>query len=489
MKAEAAAKQGGRRSDVMGTDSIWKLLYNFSGPSIVGMLVASSYNLVDAIFVGMLGPEYQAAMTVTMPLLMLFMAFAMGIGVGGGSFIGRSLGAKKYDEANKICGVTISLMLIVSAILTALLIPSLGWILPLFGASGRVTELAATYGGICIWFTFMNCMNMVLANIVRAEGNPVLSSTVQIISAVCNIITDPLFILGWLGFPRMEMAGAAWTTVFSWAVGVGIYAYYFIAHKTQFSLKWSDFIPDYKIIKEIFRVGLASIVRLLAGSFVQIFGNAQAAAFGVIPLAVKGVLMRAGSFFFMPTMGIGQGVLPLLAYNYGAHKRARMGEILFKSCLLGVFWGGFCFIGAMFFPRFLMGFFGSSAEFLDTGSMALRIFSISFFTIGVQMIMSFYFQAVGEGMSSLLLASSRQIIFLLPLMYILPHYFGVNGLWLTFPAADLLAFSVTATWTLISFKKYKIPFKMHPAPDVEEGPENVPVTGKKPATEIDLSEP
>jgi putative MATE family efflux protein len=489
MKAEAMARRGGRRSDAMGTESIWKLLYTFSGPSIVGMLVASSYNLVDAIFVGMLGPEYQASMTVVMPLLMVFMAFAQGIGVGGSSFIGRSLGAGKHEEANKICGVTISLMLLVSAVLTAFLITNLNWILPLFGASGRVTELAQTYGGICIWFTFMNCMNQVLANIVRAEGNPVLSSTVQIVSAVCNIITDPLFILGWFGFPRMEMAGAAWTTVFSWAVGVGIYAYYFVTHKTQFSLKWSDFILDFKIVKEIFRVGMASIVRMLAGSFVQIFGNAQAAAFGVVPLAVKGVLMRAGSFFFMPTMGIGQGVLPLLAYNYGARKRNRMGEILFKSCLIGVLWGGFCFIGAMFFPRALMGLFGQSAEFLDIGSMALQLFSISFFTIGVQMIMSFYFQAVGEGISSLLLASSRQIIFLAPLMYILPQYFGVNGLWLTFPVSDLLAFGVTATWTALSFKKFRIPFKMHPAPDVDEGAGKAPFITKKPATEVDLTEP
>jgi len=489
MKAEAAAKQGGRRSDAMGTDPIWKLLYNFSGPSIVGMLVASSYNLVDSIFVGMLGPEYQAAMTVTQPLLMLFMAFAMGIGVGGGSFIGRSLGARKIEEANKICGVTISLMLIVSVILTALLIPSLGWILPLLGASGRVTELAYTYGAICIWFTSMNCMNTMLANIVRAEGNPVLSSTVQIISAVCNIITDPIFILGWGPIPRMEMVGAAGTTVFSWAVGVAIYSYYFAAHKTQFSLKWHHFIPDLKIIKEIFRIGMASTVRLLAGSFVQIFGNAQAAAFGVVPLAVKGVLMRAGSFFFMPTMGIGQGVLPLLAYNYGARKRSRMGEMLFKSCLIGLAWGGFCFIGAMFFPRFLMSFFGDTEEYLDVGSMALRLFSISFFTIGIQMIMSYYFQAVGEGMSSLMLASCRQIIFLAPLMYLLPHYFGLNGLWLTFPCADILAFGVTTTWTLISFKKYGIPFKMNPPPDVDEGPDNIPVAGQKPAVEVDLSEP
>ncbi len=491
MKAEAAAERGGRRSDAMGTESIWNLLYHFSGPSIISMLVASSYNLVDAVFVGMLGPEYQAAMTVVMPLLMLFMAFAQGIGVGGGSFIGRSLGAKKYDEANKICGVTISLMLIISAILTALLIPSLNWILPLFGASGRVTELAYIYGSICIWFTFMNCMSQVLANIVRAEGNPMLSSTVQIISAVCNIITDPIFILGWGSIPRLEMAGAAGTTVFSWAVGIGIYAYYFIAHKTQFSLKWSDFIPDFKIISEILRVGTASIVRLLAGSFVQIFGNAQAAAFGVIPLAIKGVLMRAGSFFFMPTMGIGQGVLPLLAYNYGARKRSRMGEILFKSCLLGVSWGGFCFIGAMFFPRFLMGFFGTDPEFLDVGSMALRLFSLAFFTIGVQMILSFYFQAVGEGLSALILASSRQIIFLLPLMYILPHYFGVTGLWLTFPGADLMAFGVTMIWSVISLKKRGIPITMHPAPDIvsEEELKAAQVEGKKPKTEIDLSEP
>jgi putative MATE family efflux protein len=335
----------------------------------------------------------------------------------------------------------------------------------------------------------MNCMNQVLANIVRAEGNPKLSATVQIVSAAVNIITDPLFILGWFGFPRMEMAGAAWTTVASWAVGVLIYAYYFVTHKTQFSLKLSDFIPDFKIIGEIFRVGMASIVRMLAGSFVQIFGNAQAAAFGVVPLAVKGVLMRGGSFFFMPTMGIGQGVLPLLAYNYGARKRSRMGEMIFKSCLIGLIWGGVCFIGAMFFPRFLMGFFGDTEEYLNVGEMALRLFSISFFTIGIQMIMSFYFQAIGEGMSSLILASCRQIIFLLPLMYFLPHYFGLNGLWLTFPCADLLAFSVTATWTLFSFKKYGIPFKMHPAPDLAGVGTEFPIGDNKPAVEIDLSEP
>ncbi len=489
MKAGAVAgPKGGRRSDAMGKESIWNLLYHFSGPSIVAMLVASSYNMVDSVFVGMLGPEYQAGMTVVMPLLMIFMAFAMGIGVGGGSFIGRSLGARKIEEANKICGVTISTMLIVSAVMTFALMPNLNWVLSFFGASGRVTELAYIYGSICVWFTFMNCMNQVLANIVRAEGNPMLSSTVQIVSAVTNIILDPLFILGWLGFPRMEMAGAAWTTVFSWAVGVAIYAYYFIAHKTQFSLRWHHFIPDPGIIKEIFRVGLASIVRLLAGSFVQIFGNAQVAAFGVVPLAVKGVLMRAGSFFFMPTMGIGQGVLPLVAYNYGAKKNGRVGEILFKSCILGVAWGGFCFLGAMFFPRFLMGFFGNTTEFLDVGETALRLFSLAFFTIGVQLIMSHYFQAVGEGLSSLFLASSRQIIFLLPLMFILPNYFGLTGYWLTFPAADMLAFVVTAIWSAVSMKKHGIPFTMHPAPDAEVAPEEI-VPGKKPATEIDLSEP
>lgn len=492
MKAEAAVhERGGRRSDAMGKESVWKLLYRFSGPSIISMLVASSYNLVDAIFVGQLGAASQASMTVVQPLLMVFMAFAMGIGVGGGSFIGRSLGARKNDEANKICGVTISLTLIISVILMALIIPNLDWILRLFGASGEVTGLARIYGGILVWFTFMNCMNMVLANIVRAEGNPMLSSTVQIVSAVINIITDPIFIFGWGPIPRLEMAGAAGTTVASWAIGVGIYAYYFLTGKTQLRLKWSDFIPDFKIIIEIFRVGLASIVRMLAGSFVQMFGNTQAASFGVVALAVKGVLMRAGSFFFMPTMGIGQGALPLIAYNYGARKNGRIGEILYKSCLIGLVWGGFCFILAMFIPRQLMGLFGRTEEFLSTGTTALRLFSIAFFTIGVQMIMSHYFQAVGEGLSSLLLASARQIIFLLPAMYILPNVFGEVGLWLTFPTADILAFVVTVIWTAASFRKLKIPFSLHPAPDVipeEVQAEAVPGKGK-PGTEVDLSEP
>lgn len=487
MKADNTAPESPLRSDAMGTGSIWRLLYNFSGPSIIAMLVASSYILFDAIFVGMLGTEYQAAMTVVMPLMMVFVAFSQGIGVGGGSFIGRKLGARKHEEANRICGVTISFMLIVSAVLTALFIINLKWILASLGASERVAELAYTYGVICVWFSVVNCTNQVLANIVRAEGNPKLASSVQIISAICNIITDPLFILGWLGFPRLEIAGAAWTTVFSWAVGIGIYTYYFVMHKTQFSLKWRDFIPELKIIMEITRVGLASVIRILAGSFVQVFGNTQAAAFGVVPLAVKGVLMSVGSFFFLPTMGIGQGALPLLAYNYGARKRGRMGEILYKSCLISVIWGGVCFIAALFFPRILMGLFGQSAEFLDIGVMALRIFSLSFFTIGVQMIMSFYFQAIGEGISSLFLASSRQIVFLAPLMYILPRIFGINGLWLTFPISDWLAFVITAVWTYVSFKKNGIPFKLNPAPDWDEVHNTSPVAGNKKPKQAEIS--
>ncbi len=458
-KAEEARKH---RAEVMGNESIWRLLFHFSAPGIVAMLVSASYNLVDAIFVGRLGPEAVAALAVAFPITMIFVGFGMGIGVGGGSLIGRNLGAKKYEEANKVCGNTISIAVIAGLIITGMFMINLRGVLQVFGAAGEVLAPAWTYTSVLVIWGVALMLSMVTSNLLRAEGNPYLSSTTQIVSALSNVVLDPIFILGWGPIPKMGVLGAAVTTVMAWALPVIVTLTYYLMGKSSYHLKLKDFILDWKIIGEIFRIGMASIVRTIAGSAVQTIGNVTAASFGVIPLALKGVINRAASFAFMPCMGIGQGMLPLVAYNYGARKLGRIGEIVAKSSLVGFLWGTACFVFVMIFPTQVISIFGNDPEFIRQGSVAIRIFSVASMSVGTQMIMSHYFQGIGEGMSSLFLASARQIIFLLPAIYFLPKLFGVNGIWMAFPAADTLSIFITIIWAGMSFKRLGIRFTLKP---------------------------
>ncbi|MFH1639835.1 MAG: MATE family efflux transporter [Chloroflexota bacterium] len=467
----------GNRSEVMGRESIWKLLFKFSGPAIIAMMVTSSYNLADAIFVGRLGAEAMAAMAVSMPIVMITMSMSMGTGIGAASLIGRYLGAGQKEAANRVAGVAITTSILISLFITIVCLANLDGLLGLFGASGPVLAPARAYVSIILAFTVVSKLSIVLSCIVRAEGNPVFSSGVQVGQSILNIITDPIFILGWGFIPAFGIAGAAGTTSVAWTLGTLTYIGYFVSGKSSFRLKPGDFIPDLKIIREIYRVGIASIARGAAGTVVQTVGNRTAASFGIITLAIKGILLRASSFAFMPTMGIGQGVLPLVAYNFGAKQKGRVGEVIIKASMVGLIWGGICFVFVQFFPTQLVSIFNSDPDFLAEGVRAIRIFSIAFFTVGIQMIMSFYFQGVGKGIASLILASSRQVIFLLPAYFILPRFFGATGIWLSFAVADILSFIVTLTWTSISFRKMEIPFTLKAQPVLVADPSAAPAGG------------
>lgn len=452
---------GTHRSEVMGKDPIWKLLFRFSGPTIVAMLVTSSYNIVDAVFVGRLGTQAVAALAVFFPINMVWMAFAMGTGVGASSLISRNLGAKNYRTANRIFGVVIGLTIAFGATLTLISLPRLEAIVKLFGATGEVIPLAVAYTSHHVVFLIVFLFAIILGHTIRAEGSPVLSSTAQIISAITNIVLDPVFIFGLGPVPAMGVAGAAVATVIAWGVAFGIYLFYYLTGKSSYRLTPRDLLPDFKIVRDIYRIGGASISRMIAGSVVMTVGNVVAVTFGITALAVKGVLLRAVSFAFMPCMGVGQGVLPLIAFNFGAGKRGRIGEIITKAGVLTMSWGGLCFLAAQLFPTWVMSLFNKDPEFLRIGTVATRIFCLGAFTVGIQMILSFYFQATGQGFASLFLASTRQIIFLLPFLFILPRVFGLNGLWFSFPAADVLALAVTLTWTAVSFKKMGVRLTFH----------------------------
>ena len=452
--------RGSNRNEAMGQDSIWKLLFRFSGPSIVSMMVASSYHIVDAIFVGRLGPEALAAIAVAFPLMMIFMAIGLGTGVGAASLISRRLGAGDNEGANLVASTTITLAIILGALMTIICLPNLEALLRLFGADASILPLAKSYMSILATFAVVALFSLVISNIVRAEGNPMLASMAMVIAALINIALDPVLIFGLGPIPAMGVAGAAIATVIGRSVGGLILLVYLVSGRTSYRFRLGYFLPNLKILAEIYRVGTASIVRMIAGSVMMVLANRIAVSFGVIPLAIKGVLLRCASFAFMPCVGLGQGILPLVGYNFGAKQKRRVGEIVIKAGLAGFIWGAICWVIAMLFPAQIMSIFNTEPQFLLDGTPALKIYAMAFFAVGVQMILGSFFQGIGKGLPSLVLASARQIIFLLPALLILPRIFGLAGLWAAFPVADALSLILSLVWASIEFRRQGLRFQL-----------------------------
>jgi len=448
------------RAEAMGRGPIWRLLLRFSGPAIVSMIVAATYNIVDAIFVGRLGPEALGALTIAFPVMLIFMAILMGTGVGAASLISRRLGAGDREGTNRVAGVAITLTILLGTLMTIVVLPNLETLLRLFGASGSVLPLAKSYMSILATFAVVNAFSLIIGTIIRAEGNPILPATAMIVSAIINIALDPVLIFGLGPIPAMGVAGAATATVIGRSVGAVIFLVYFISGRTSYRFRPSYFLPRLRILIEIYRVGFASMVRMSAMSVVMALANRTAASFGIISLAVLGVMFRLARFVFMVNMGLGQGALPLIGYNFGAKQKERVGEIVTKAGLAGFIWGVLCWLIFMLFPSQVMSIFNTEPQFLLEGTQALRIFVLFFFAVGFQMVASFFFQGIGKGLPSLVLASARQVIFLVPGLLIFPRMFGLAGLWVAFPVADALSIVLTLIWTSIEFRRQGIHLRL-----------------------------
>jgi len=452
--------RGIRRSAAMGQEPIGRLLLRFSGPAIVSMLVGASYNVVDAIFVGRLGSEALAALAIAFPLMLILMAIGQGTGVGAASLISRRLGAGDPEGANRAAAVAIALSILTGLIVTVICLPNLDALLRLLRASDSVLPLARKYLFVLIAFQVLNPFSIVLGHIIRAEGRPLLSSAGMIVAAVVNIALDPILIFGLGAIPAMGITGAAIATVIGRGVGGLVFAAWFVSGRTSYRFRLGYFLPKRKIVIEIYRVGLASMARMSAQAIVMALANGVASSFGVVPLAVLGVVLRSARFVFMVCMGLGQGMLPLIGYNFGAKQHRRVGEIVVKGGLAGLAWGLLCWSVFMLFPSQIMSVFSNDPELLREGAQALRIFVLLFFAVGLQVTATFFFQGIGQGMPSLVLACARQVIFLVPALLILPRVFGLMGLWVSFPIADALSIVLTLSWTSIAFRKLGIPFSL-----------------------------
>lgn len=452
MESDQDSKSLSRRRS-MGVEPIWRLIRRFSVPAIVASTVGSTYQIINSIFVGRLGATALAAMAVTFPLVLSVGAITAATSMGVTSIIARSLGAQDDESADRVASMSITLGVIVSSAVVGILLPVLDPVLRVLGANEDVLPLAHSYMVIFVVFNAVAYFMLVLASIVRSEGNPVCASVVPIVSAIINVGLDPLFIFGPGRLPALGIRGAAVATVVSQALAVTFLVFWIMAGKTGFNFRLRYFLPRLRVVFDIYRVGAASLMRSMAQIVVMGVVNSTAASFGVVPLAVLGVLIRASRLNLMPLVGLGQGVTPIISYNFGAGSKPRVAETVRKMVLSGSAWVSVCWLAVMLFPTQVMSVFSGDASFIAEGATAIRLFAMAWFVLAFHVTPAFFFQGIGKGMPATLLTAAQNFVFIMVPVLTLPRLFGVTGIWVSFAIGDLLAAALGLAWMMVEFRR------------------------------------
>jgi putative MATE family efflux protein len=429
----------------LGTQKISKLLIKQAVPATIGILVMSLNMIVDTIFVGQwIGVLAIAAITVILPIAFLISSIGMGIGIGGSSIISRALGANNSEKAFLTFGNQICLTVILAILFVILGNIFSAPILDLFGAKGAILPIASEYFGVIIYGVPFLAFAMMGNPTIRAEGKPKFAMYAMMVPAVLNILLDILFIK----YFNWGMYGAGLATSISYA-SCGMYIlYFFLSSKSELQIIPKNFKLDFDIVKEITQLGGVTIVRQGAISILMIVLNYSLYKYGgEISIAVYGIINRVMMFALSPVLGVTQGFLPVAGFNIGANKNDRVKETIKKSIYFGSILGTFIFIVIVIFKEEIIWVFTNDATLLaQTPNAMLTAFLVTPI-VTMQLIGSAYFQAAGKAMPALILTLLKQGIFLIPLAYILPMYYGVDGVWWSFPIADTLATIITI-WIL-----------------------------------------
>lgn len=438
---------------MLGEQKIGRLLLSLSLPATIGMLVQAMYNFVDTIFVGRgVGSMGIAGISISLPVQIFVMAFAQMFGIGGASVISRALGEKNHEKAKRAAGNVMAFSIAFGLAMTLLGYFFLDRLLIMLGASEAITPYAREYLGIILLGSVFFSFGMAMNHVVRAEGKPKIAMAAMLISAVLNIILDPIFIFSL----NMGIWGAALATVLSQAATSIYVLFYFLSGKSLLRVSLRSLIPEWKIMRETVSVGLSAFSRQVAGSLLAVVLNNSLVFYGGdIAVAVYGVINRLLMVFIMPMFGVNQGFLPIVGYNYGARKMRRARESVKLASTVTTLIALFSAIIMFLFARQLISIFTDETELIEPAIFALRIVILAIPTIGVQVIASGMFQALGKAVPALFLSLLRQIIILIPLILVVPRFLGIDGIWISFPLADLISFAISVVFYLRELKIFR----------------------------------
>ena len=438
----------------MGTMPIDKLLFSMAWPAILSMTINSLYNIVDSIFVSRVGEEALTAVSIVTPIQFLIIALSVGSGVGINSLIARRLGAGRQKDADKAASTGIFI-----GILNYLVFLFIGLFLAKPFVAGYaepgtyIFEAGCTYLSIvCIGSVFIN-IQVVIEKILQSTGNMVGPMACSLTGAAVNIILDPILIFGWFGLPEMGVAGAAIATVTGQLTGLLVGLAILIRGEHLVNIQLKGFRLDWKIVRDIYKVGLPSIVMQSIASVMTIGYNAILVAYSTTAVAVLGVYFKIQSFVFMPVFGLTQGAMPIMGYNFGARDRKRLMDTYKEAMKFAVIVMLLGMLLFQFAPNHLLGLFDASPEMLEIGVPALRIISICFLPAAYGIVTGTLFQATGHGVYSLCVSIIRQLCGILPIAYILIRIGGVALSWASFPLAELLGVIFSVTMLVRLYKK------------------------------------
>lgn len=442
-----------QRENKMGVMPVNKLLVTMALPMIISMLVQAMYNIVDSIFVSRICEDALTAVSLAFPMQNLMIAVSSGTGVGMNALLSRSLGAKEYENANEAARQ--GLFLAGCSYLAFLLFGIFG--VRMFMRSQTDIEAIVDYGTtyltiVCL-VSFGLFFQMTMERILQGTGRTMYSMISQTTGAVINIILDPILIFGLFGLPKLGIAGAAIATVFGQVVA-GLLATWLNLHKNpDITLRLKGFRPRAQVIKRIYSVGLPSILMMSISSVMTYGMNRILIAFTSTATAVFGVYFKLQSFIFMPIFGMNNGMVPIVAYNYGARKPHRITKtiklaMLYAECIM---LAGFAVFQLK--PDLLLRMFNASDEMIGIGVVALRAISLSFLLAGICIIGSSSLQALGHGVFSMLISFGRQLIVLLPAAYLLAQTGNLDLVWYSFPIAEIASLALTTTFLLRVYRR------------------------------------
>ena len=426
----------------LGVMPIGKLLVVMSVPTMFSMLIQALYNIVDSIFVSRFSEKALTAVSLAFPMQMLMASFSVGTSVGICSVISRRLGERREEEAFHTAqtGYSIMLLEMVFFVLIGAFVskPFIG----LYTDDGELLSMSVTYLRICLCISVGTFVNIFTEKSLQSTGDTIHPMIIQASGAIFNVIFDPILIFGYFGFPAMGIAGAAIATVAGqiFAMVMGLF---FLKRNKYISIKLLRFYLNGNCAKDILEVGVPSIIMQGIGTVMTSLMNAILIAYDVLATTVFGVYFKLQSFVFMPVFGMNSGLMPILGYNYGAKNRPRMMKAL-KLGLISAF--TFMTLGAavfFFFPDALLGLFNASDQMKVLGETALRRICITFPLAAISIILGSLFQAMGKGFYSMITSVVRQLVFLIPCAWLFGKLFGLNAVWFSFLAAEVVALVLT----------------------------------------------
>lgn len=422
----------------MGYMPVGRLLATMSGPAIFSMLINALYNIIDSIFVAQIGEDALTAVTIGGPIQFFMVSMGVGTGVGINSLISRRLGAKKFEDANNAANSGLKLAIFNWLIFVIFGIFFAKPFIEIFSNDPSIVKQGVSYLSIVTVISCFCMLELLLEKIFQATGNMVYPMITMITGALVNTMVDPILIFGLLGAPKLGVTGAAISTVFAQFVSMSVGIYFIKRKNIGLKVNLLDLKIDFKIVKEIYKVGAPSII-MQSLSSVMLFGiNIILAAFSSTAVAVMGIYGRLQMFIFMPVFGINQGALPIMGYNFGAKSKKRLMDT-YKLANIGAFTiMGVGLLIMQIFPDLLLKMFNASPEMYEIGIKALRSISWCFLPAGYGIITAGMMQATGYGFSSMWGSIIRQFVGILPLAYIFGKIGGLDLVWWAFPSAEIL---------------------------------------------------